>query len=109
MKKIREMSGWIAKNLGVDVPVHFSRFFPHYKLTNLPPTPVETLESARKAAMDSGLKFVYTGNIRHEGENTFCPECKKMLVERIGYFVKQNHVVNGKCVFCKAGIAGIWS
>jgi pyruvate formate lyase activating enzyme len=109
LKKIRDMSGWIVRNLGADVPVHFSRFFPHYKLTNLPPTPLEILESARKTAIDAGLKFVYVGNIRHEGESTFCPQCKKLLVERIGYFVKQNHILSGRCTFCNTAIAGVWS
>ena len=109
LKIIREMSRWIVRNLGVDVPIHFSRFFPHYKLTNLPPTPIETLEGARKTAMDAGLKFVYIGNILHEGENTFCPKCKKVLIERMGYFVKQNHVSNGKCKFCSTSIPGVWS
>jgi pyruvate formate lyase activating enzyme len=108
-KNIKEMSRWIVKNLGPDVPLHLSRFFPHYKLTNLPPTPIETLEGARKTALDTGLKYVYIGNIRHEGENTFCTKCKKMLIERIGYFVKQNHIANGKCKFCSTSIAGVWS
>jgi len=109
LNNVREMSRWIVKNLGADVPIHFSRFFPHYKLTNLPPTPLETLEGVRKTAIDAGLKFVYIGNIRHEGENTFCPKCKKLLIERMGYFVKQNHIANGKCKFCNTGIAGVWS
>jgi len=109
IKKIREMCTWILKNLGSDVPVHFSRFFPHYKLNNLPPTPLETLTEARNTAMDVGLKFVYIGNIRHEGECTFCPKCKKLLIERTGYFVKQNNIVNGKCRFCSASISGVWS
>jgi len=108
-KNIKEMSRWIVKNLGPDVPLHLSRFFPHYKLTNLPPTPIETLEGARKIALDTGLKYVYIGNIRHEGENTFCTKCKKMLIERIGYFVKQNHIANGKCKFCNTPIAGVWA
>jgi pyruvate formate lyase activating enzyme len=109
MKDIREMSRWIVKNLGPDVPLHFSRFFPNYRLANLPPTPLETLEGARKAAMDAGLKFVYIGNMRHEGENTLCPKCKKLIIERIGYFVKQNNVSNGKCKFCSTSIPGRWS
>ncbi|MCJ7482533.1 MAG: AmmeMemoRadiSam system radical SAM enzyme [Thermodesulfovibrionales bacterium] len=109
LNNVREMSRWIVKNLGADVPIHFSRFFPHYKLTNLPPTPIETLEGARKTAMDAGLKFVYIGNILHEGENTFCPKCKKVLIERMGYFVKQNYVANGKCKFCSSAVAGVWS
>jgi pyruvate formate lyase activating enzyme len=109
LKKIREMCSWIVRNLGADIPIHFSRFFPHYKLTNLPPTPVETLEGARKSAMDAGMKYVYIGNIRHEGESTFCPKCRKVLIERMGYFVKQNQVVAGKCNFCGTPIAGVWS
>lgn len=109
MKNIKEMCRWILKNLGPDVPIHFSRFYPSYKLTNLPPTPLETLTEARKAAMDAGLKFVYIGNIRHEGESTFCPKCRKMLIERTGYFVKLNNISNGKCRFCGTSIAGVWS
>jgi pyruvate formate lyase activating enzyme len=109
MKNIKDMCIWIQKNLGSDTPIHFSRFFPHYKLTNLPPTPLETLIDARKSAMDSGLRFVYIGNIRHEGENTFCPKCKKLLVERLGYVVKQNNISNGKCKYCSTAIAGVWS
>lgn len=109
MKEIREMSRWIVKNLGSDVPIHFSRFHPHYKLKNLPPTPVDTLTDARRNAMDAGLKFVYIGNTRHEGESTFCPGCGKLLIERIGYFVKQNNLSNGGCKFCKTAIPGVWS
>jgi pyruvate formate lyase activating enzyme len=108
MKTIREMSRWIMKNLGPDVPLHFSRFFPHYKLTNLPPTPPETLSDARKTAMDAGLKFVYIGNIRHEAESTFCTRCRKLLIERTGYVVKQNHIAKGKCPFCVTSIPGVW-
>jgi len=109
MKNIKEMCKWILKNLGPDIPIHFSRFFPHYKLKNLPPTPLETLTEARKTAMDVGLKFVYVGNIRHKGENTFCPNCNKMIIERIGYFVKQNNITKGKCSFCSTPIPGVWS
>ena len=108
-KKIKEMCLWIRKNLGPDVPIHFSRFFPHYKLKNLPPTPLKTLTDARDIAMNAGLRYVYIGNIRHEGENTFCPKCKKMLIERAGYMVKQNNVSKGTCSFCGTPIAGVWS
>jgi len=109
MKKISEMSKWIVKNLGRDVPIHFSRFIPHYKLADLPPTPIGTLSDARKAAMDAGVKFVYIGNIRHDGENTYCPRCKKMLIERKVYTVVQNNILNGKCRFCNTTVPGIWS
>ena len=109
MKNISNMCRWILKNLGPDVPIHFSRFYPGYKLTNLPPTPLETLTEARRTAMDAGLKFVYIGNIRHEGESTYCPKCKKILIERIGYVIKQNNIPNGKCRFCSTSIPGVWS
>jgi pyruvate formate lyase activating enzyme len=109
MKMIKEMSTWVRKNLGPDVPIHFSRFHPNYKLKDLPPTPLETLIAARKTALDSGMKFIYIGNIRHEAESTFCPQCKKLLVKRIGYFVKQNNITNGRCTFCNTAIAGVWS
>jgi pyruvate formate lyase activating enzyme len=75
---VKEMCLWIKKELGADIPVHFSRFYPLYKLRSLPPTPVSTLEKARNTALSSGLEYVYIGNIPgHEGEHTFCPKCKK--------------------------------
>jgi pyruvate formate lyase activating enzyme len=106
--RIRDMCRWIVKELGPDVPIHFSRFFPSYKLKNLPPTPLETLTDARKIAMDSGLRYVYIGNIRSDAENTYCPKCRKVLIQRIGYFVKSNDVQGGKCRFCGMKIAGVW-
>jgi pyruvate formate lyase activating enzyme len=108
VKKIGEMSRWMVKNIGPDVPIHFSRFFPHYKMKNLPPTPLETLNNARQTALDAGLKYVYIGNIRSDAENTYCPQCKRLLIERIGYFVKQNNIVGGRCKFCGTEIAGLW-
>lgn len=109
MKKVKEMCMWIVKNLGTDVPIHFSRFFPYYRLKDLPPTPIETLIDAKNTAMDAGLRYVYIGNIRNEAENTFCPKCKNILIERIGYFVKQNNIIGNKCKFCGTIIAGVWS
>lgn len=106
---IRDMSKWILKELGPDVPVHFSRFYPKYKLKNLPPTPVATLENARHIALDAGLHFVYMGNVPgHEGENTFCPNCHKVLIRRLGYQIFENHIQKGKCSYCNHPIAGFW-
>ncbi len=108
-KIIKEMCKWIKINLGDDIPIHFSRFYPHYKLKNLPPTPVKTLEDARKTALDVGLKFVYIGNVPgHKAENTYCPKCKKVLIRRIGYRILENNIVNGRCKFCKEKIPGVW-
>jgi len=108
-REMREMCRWIVKNLGPDVPLHFSRFFPYYKLKDLPPTPLETLKDARRIAQDAGIRYVYIGNIRTDAENTTCHKCRKLLIERIGYFVKQNHVAGGKCRFCGTAIPGVWS
>jgi len=106
---IKKMCIWIRENLGSDTPLHFSRFFPMYKLASLNPTPVSTLENARKIALECGLKFVYIGNVgANIAENTYCPKCQKLLIERKGYFVMQNNIENGKCKFCGEAIEGIW-
>jgi pyruvate formate lyase activating enzyme len=107
---IKEMCLWIKKELGADTPIHFSRFYPLYKLRSLPPTPVSTLEKARNTALSSGLEYVYIGNIPgHEGEHTFCPKCKKLLIRRTGYMVGENHLKGGKCEYCGKPIPGIWT
>jgi pyruvate formate lyase activating enzyme len=107
--EIRKMCQWIKSELGNEVPMHFSQFYPQYKLKNLPPTPLETLIQARKIAIEEGLNYVYLGNIpQGEWNNTYCPNCKNLLIERIGYFVKQARINNGLCNFCKFKIAGIW-
>lgn len=108
-KELTEMVKWVYRELGPDVPVHFSRFYPMYKLKNLPPTPVSTLEKARNIGLDAGLHFVYMGNIPgHEGENTICPNCQEMVIGRIGYRISKNKIINGKCGFCGQTIAGVW-
>ena len=106
---IIKMCLWIKDNLGSNTPLHFARAFPMYKLTSLNPTPLETLERARQIALDSGLKYVYIGNVAgNPAENTYCPRCKKLLIERKGYFVLENNIRNGKCKFCGEKIEGIW-
>jgi len=110
MKKIQEMSAWIKDNLGEDTPLHFSRFWPQYKLTNLSPTSVETLENAKRTAEEAGLKYVYVGNVPgHPSEDTYCANCKEPLIKRSGYIVLGNNVAGGKCKFCGALISGVWS
>jgi len=110
-EEIRRMSKWICSNLGPDVPVHFSRFHPMYRLTNLPVTPVRTLDRARRIALDAGLHFVYVGNVPfHPGGNTYCPSCGRVLIRRVGYKVLENSIgADGKCPSCGATIAGVWS
>jgi pyruvate formate lyase activating enzyme len=106
---IRKMCRWIKDELGADTPVHFSRFYPMYKLLALISTPVEKLELARKIALDSGLKYVYIGNIPgHEAENTFCPNCRKPVIKRIGYTVSEIDLADGRCKFCNQEIKGVW-
>lgn len=109
MKVVQEMCQWIKEELGPDVPLHFSRFYPLYKLRNLPPTPVKTLERARETALAVGLEYVYIGNVPgHAGENTYCPHCKKVLIARKGYYILANHVIKGRCKYCGKEIPGIW-
>ena len=106
---LRNLCLWIKDNLGPDTPVHFSRFFPMYKLLDLSPTPLKTLVRAKKIAESVGLRYVYIGNIpQHIGEDTICPNCRKILVKRIGYNVLENNIVNGKCKFCGYKISGVW-
>jgi len=106
---IRAMCQWIVENLGEDVPLHFNRFFPNYRLTNLPPTPIVTLEMARQIALDVGLKYVYIGNVPgHEADNTYCPKCGKRLIRRAYLAILENNVVGGRCKFCGERIPGIW-
>ncbi len=110
MSVVREMCLWVKRELGADTPIHFSRFYPLYKLRSLPPTPVSTLENARAVALSAGLEYVYIGNIPgHEGEHTFCPKCKKMLIQRTGYMVGEINLRGGKCRYCGKPIPGIWS
>jgi pyruvate formate lyase activating enzyme len=110
MPVLREMCLWVKKELGADTPIHFSRFYPLYKLKSLPPTPVSTLEKARAVALSAGLEYVYIGNVPgHEGENTFCPKCKKMIIQRTGYMVGEVHLKGGKCRYCGKPIPGIWA
>ncbi len=110
LEMIKKMCGWLAQNGFEETPLHFSRFYPQYKLTQLPPTPVNILKSAREIAVGEGLKHVYIGNVPGLGaENTFCAHCDKMVVERRGYQILQNHVISGKCEFCGQPVTGIWS
>lgn len=110
ISQIREMCLWIKENLGEDVPLHFTRFFPAYKLTKLPPTPIDTLEKARETAIGVGLKYVYIGNVPgHKADNTYCPGCGEKLIGRLGLTLTENNVKGGKCIFCGLKIPGIWN
>ncbi len=107
---IRRMCKWIKETLGADTPVHFSRFTPAYRLTQLPPIPVKTLENAHSIATAEGLEFVSIGNVPgHKHNSTYCPGCEKRIIHRTHFRVMANHIKNGKCAFCDRSIPGIWS
>ena len=95
--------------VGEDIPWHVSRFYPAYKLIDLPPTPLETLRKAREIGLEAGLKYVYQGNVPGEGESTYCHECGELLIQRYGYQVLLNKIEDSRCPYCGADIAGVWS
>ncbi len=107
---IRRMARWIRDELGEGTPLHFSRFYPRYRMRNLPPTPAETLVRARKEALDAGLQFVYIGNVMgNPGENTYCPRDGTLLISRAGFRVTENHLTaDGRCPKCNQKIPGVW-
>ncbi len=109
IEELKKTIAWIKENLGQDVPLHFSAFYPCYKLTNVQPTPPEFLIKARIIAKQQGLKFVYTGNISdEEGSTTYCPNCNKPIIKRKSVFIIENNLKRGKCKFCKNSVPGVW-
>jgi len=107
--EFRALAQWVKSNLGVEVPLHFSRFYPQYLLKNLPPTPLETLERAKAIADAEGIHYVYLGNIPgHPAESTYCPKCRRVVIGRIGFTVTEMHLRKGKCEYCQQAIAGVW-
>ncbi len=107
---VKRMCAWILSHLGPDYPLHFLRFFPKYKLTRLPPTPVSTLTRFRELAMREGIRYVYVGNVpNHDGNNTYCHQCKSLLIERQGYYIPTYNLIENRCKFCNAVIPGRWN
>ena len=106
--EITALSQWITKELGPDVPLHFSAFHPDYKMLDIPATPAATLKRARDIALHAGLHYVYTGNVHNiEGDTTFCPSCKALLIVRDWYEIKGYHLTDdGHCPQCQTRIAG---
>jgi len=103
--ELRELSRWVYENLGKDTPLHFNRFHPHYKMKDLPPTPVNTLDTARSIAIEEGMRFVYVGNVPgHPHENTYCPECGTLLIAR-GFFEVQEYNISPQKTCPKCGEA----
>lgn len=103
---------WIAEflaSLSPNIPWHISRFVPAYKVWDRPPTPISTLKRARGIGLSAGLRYVYLGNVPGEGEDTSCPSCQRLLIKRHGFFVLENHIVEGHCPYCGEPIAGVWA
>jgi len=108
--EVRRMAAWVKEHLGPEVPLHFTRFHPTYRLTNLPPTPVDTLERAWRAATAEGLRFVYLGNVPgHAAESTHCPGCGEVVIRRMGFRILDNLLKDGHCPKCQRAIPGVWA
>jgi pyruvate formate lyase activating enzyme len=108
-RELNDMCKWIVAELGPDVPLHFTRFYPQYRLANLPSTAIATLTMAREIGLSNGLHYVYTGNVPGDaGENTICPNCKKIVIRRFGFSVLENRIKLGRCPDCRTPIAGVW-
>jgi pyruvate formate lyase activating enzyme len=103
--QLEGLAGWIRTELGELTPWHVTRFYPHYHLMNLPPTPIPTLEKAYEIGKKAGLRFVYVGNVSgHDAENTVCYSCGKVLIKRMGYNTEIVAVEGSKCRFCGADL-----
>ncbi len=108
-KEIKKMCRWIRRYVGKDVPIHFSRFVPRYKLRHLPQTPVQDINRACEIALSEGLRYVYSGNVApHKYNNTYCPNCKKVVFERLGFKTLSSHINKNKCGHCGYKIEGIF-
>jgi pyruvate formate lyase activating enzyme len=108
--EFHSLARWVKAELGPDVPLHFTRFYPNYLLKDLPPTPLATLDHAKAIADAEGLHYVYIGNVPgHPAENTWCPKCRGLLVERAGFLVKAMRIKQGKCPDCGLTIPGRWT
>lgn len=106
--ELQGIAEFIVSNLGIDTPWHVSQFYPTYKLTDRPRTPVTNLRRAREIGLAAGLRYVYEGNVPGDGgENTCCPSCATVLIKRYGYRIESDRISNGACPDCGAAIAGI--
>jgi len=106
-EELQQIAGFIHE-LDPAIPWHVSQYYPAYKMFDHPHTPVETLRRARQIGLDTGLRYVYEGNVPGEGgENTYCYQCGELLIERYGFYVKQNRIRDNRCPDCNASIDGV--
>jgi len=107
-KEISDIIDFIKNELGAETPWHISRFYPQYKMKDFAPTPTQTLINIRETALEKGLKYVYIGNIwESEGENTYCPNCGKIIIKRSGYNIDSYNIKDSKCINCGEKIDGV--
>ena len=107
--EIEHLARFLAESLGPETPWHISRFHPTYKLTDRPPTPVESLVMAREIGIRAGLRYVYVGNVPGEkGEDTFCHNCGECLIDRWGFSIRKCQIREGRCVYCGAVVGGVF-
>ena len=106
--ELRAQCAWIMRELGPDVPLHFSAFHPDFKMTDIAATPAATLTRARRIARDAGLNYVYTGNVHdREGGTTHCPQCSAALIVRDWYEIRDYRLdAGGTCPDCGGAVAG---
>ncbi len=106
-EELREIARWISRT-EKSMPWHISAFYPAYKMMNVPRTPASIIDRAREIGLEEGLRYVYTGNVPGDpGESTYCYACKRILIERLGFGIKANHIEDSRCPYCGAEIDGI--
>jgi pyruvate formate lyase activating enzyme len=107
-KDLRDIAEFIS-SVDPSMPWHVTQFYPTYRILDKPRTPVKTLRRAREIGFEAGLKYVYEGNVSGEGgENTYCPDCKELLIRRFGFRISENTIKDGKCPKCGHDIKGVW-
>jgi pyruvate formate lyase activating enzyme len=108
--ELRRMTAWFRENLGPDVPLHFTAFHPDFKMTDVPPTPPETLRRARAVAIAAGLRYVYVGNVHDTvGQTTYCARCARALIVRDWYAITHLALDGGACAACGNPLPGRFS
>ena len=109
-EELHAMAEWVVKELGPDVPWHFTAFHPDWKMRDRPPTPPETLTRARRIAMEHGVRYAYTGNVHdEEGQSTYCHRCGRRLIGRDWYVITEWALTaDGRCPQCGTPCAGVF-
>lgn len=106
-KELKQMFNWLCDNCFNRTPIHLSRFFPTYKMAHSTPTSIEKLKLIKQMAIDAGLEYVYLGNL-DEDQNTCCPQCNTILIQRHGYRTIISSIIDNKCSVCGEELVGCW-